>query len=355
MAKAKKLPSGSWRVRVTYTDESGVKHQASFTDDNPKIAEAKAAMWQAGMLEKDEQHKQLPLGMAIDEYIDTCRAVGMSPATIRAHVASRKSAFPLLIEKSIYKLTVRDIQRQIDERAKEVSPKTLRNNLGLLSVVLKQNEVDLNLSALRLPQREIEEPEVPSDQQVTAMLDDLRSRKDDDMYIAVMLAALLGLRRSEICALTWSDIQTKTDGDETLYFLSVDKALVRDENNLHVEKGTKTRAGKRLIQMPETVHDELMARRSLRTNLVGLTPGSISERYRRLAEKHGLGSKRFHVLRHYMASVMDREKVSPTYAAKVLGHASAVTTQRVYTHAMSEGMKAVGSVIDLHAASVLKK
>lgn len=39
MAKAKKLPSGSWRCLVyDYTDEFGKRHYKSFTSNNPSPA-----------------------------------------------------------------------------------------------------------------------------------------------------------------------------------------------------------------------------------------------------------------------------------------------------------------------------
>lgn len=349
MAKAKKLPSGSWRVQASYTDDQGVTHRASFTEATAKLAEAKAAMWKVGMLEKEEDKKHLPLGNAIDEYIETCRATGMSPATIRAHAASRKSAFPMLIDKRVNRITIQDVQRQVNARAQEVSAKTIKNNLGLLSIVLKQNGVKLDLSALRLPKRKKASIEVPTDKQVTAMLDELRMRHDDDMFIAVTLAALYGLRRSEICALRWSDITMNADGQ---HIMSITRALVRDENNLHVEKDTKTAAGTRSIVLSEPVYQELASRRQLRPTLVALSPNAITERYNRLATRFGADT-RLHVLRHYMASVMAAKNIDPVYAAKLLGHSSYETTRRVYTHAMSDELVVANGVLDAHAERVL--
>lgn len=349
MAKAKKLPSGSWRCQASYVDDDGVQHRASFTEDTAKMAEAKAAMWRAGMLEKDAMKKHLPLGEAIDQYIETCRATGMSPATVRSHVASRKSAFPLLIEKRIDCITLQDVQRQVNARAQEVSAKTIKNNIGLLSITLKQNGIQLDLASLRLPKRKKHDLEVPTDKQVSAMLDELRQRKDDDMFIAVTLAALYGLRRSEICALRWSDITTTADGQ---HILTVDKAIVRDENNLHVEKGTKTEAGTRKIVLSDPVYQELASRRQLRSNLIALSPNAVTERYNRLAKNYGADTS-IHVLRHYMASVMAAKNVDPVYAAHLLGHSSYETTRRVYTHAMSDELVVANGILDEHAECVL--
>lgn len=349
MAKAKKLPSGNWRVQVSFVDAHGVLHRTSFTESTAKLAEAKAAMWKAGLLERNENLKNLPLGEALDEYIETCRVTGMSPATVRAYVATRKNAFPLLINMRVNKITINDIQRQINARAKEVSPKTIKNNIGLLSITLKQQGVRLDFSALRLPKNKKRALEVPTDSQVNAMLEELRLRKDDDMFIAVMLAALYGLRRSEICALTWSDIATTADGQ---HVLTIDKAIVRDEHNMHVEKDTKTEAGTRRIVLSDPVYQELVSRRQLRPNLITLSPNAVTERYNRLA-KHFDVDTSIHVLRHYMASVMAAKNVDPIYAAHLLGHSSYETTRRVYTHVMSDELVVANGVLDAHAESVL--
>ena len=48
MAKAKKLPSGSWRARAySYTDADGKKHYESFTAPTRAEAELKASEFMA--------------------------------------------------------------------------------------------------------------------------------------------------------------------------------------------------------------------------------------------------------------------------------------------------------------------
>lgn len=349
MAKAKQLPSGAWRVRATHTDENGVQMTASFTDANPKVAEAKAAMWVAGMLERDADLRNLPLGDAIDAYIETGRCTGMSPSTIKAYVSARNNAFTPLLKKRINKITLRDVQSWVNWRAKDAAAKTVKNNLDLLVCVLRQNEVRLDLDALRLPKRKKVAMEMPSDTQIRAMLASLRESKDDEMFLAVMLASVYGLRRSEICALQWTDVRSASDGRHVLV---VSKALVGDENNLLVEKETKTEAGERIITLSDSVYLELMKRRTLRTHLISISPNALTNRYATLAKKFGVCSK-FHGLRHYMASVMARYGADPVYTANLLGHASPNTTRRIYTHVMGDKVIEINSAVDAHATAVL--
>lgn len=346
MAKAKKLPSGNWRCRASFTDEDGVQHSASFTADTAKLAEAQAAMWRAGMLEKEEAKAHMSLKEAIEHYLETGRCTGMSPTTIRAYVSAKSNAFPQLIERRIDRITLRDIQTWVNARAKEVSPKTLKNNLGLLTAVLKSNGIKLDYSALKLPQRMNHEMEIPSDAQVSAMLEDVYDC--DDMYLSIALAALMGLRRSEICALKWTDITL--DGETPV--LSISKALVMDEHGLHVEKTPKTHAGRRTLVIPGALYAEMKRRRNLRTNVVSITPNAITERYQRLAERLGV-PPRFHNLRHYHASVMLREGVPEKYIIADMGHSSFEMVKRVYGHVMEEKRSAISVAMDNHATSVM--
>ena len=346
MATAKKLPSGNWRVRATFTDEDGKKHTESFTEPTARLAEAKAAMWQAGMLEKVKNKTLQPLSVAMDEYIETCRCAGLSPATIRSYAASSKGAFNMLKNKPIDRITTRDIQQWINARSKEVQPKTIKNNLSFLLTVLKANEIFLKVEAIKLPKAHRDEMQIPSDAQVAAILQEVSD--DDDMYIAVMLAALMGLRRSEICALKWSDITVHDD----VAYLDVSKALVLDENSVHVEKEPKTNAGRRILPIPTALYAELKGRRSLRPTLVGITPNAITERYMRVVRRIN-SPLRFHNLRHYHASVMLREGVPEKYIVADMGHSSFDMVKRVYGHVMQEKRGQIASAMDSHASSVL--
>lgn len=342
MAKAKKLPSGNYRCRVSYTDEYGIPHTESFTEATAVLAEAKAAMWKAGMIKRDDEIVHVPLGDAIDNYIDVCRATGISPSTIRAYVSYRNHAYAPIIKMRIDRLTLRDIQSWIVWRAKKASPKTIKNNLVLISAVLKANQISLDFSLLKLPKARRIEMEIPTDRQVMAMLDDVRD--DNDMYIAVALAATMGLRRSEICALKWSDINL-CDGVATL---TVNKALVADENGIHVEKEPKTSAGKRTLVIPDALYDELKRRRNLRPTLVSISPNSITERYMRLADRV-CAPRRFHNLRHYHASVLMYKGASKKYITNDMGHATFDMVERVYGHVIADEKTVMHQPMNEHA------
>lgn len=350
MAKAKKLPSGNWRCRATITDSDGNKVTMSFTAETAKKAEALAKMWQAGMIEQKRQRETggITLGEAIDNYIETCRCAKMSPATIRGYISARKNAFRLIENKAIGKLSTADIQRQINERAKTCVGKTIRNNIGLLTAALGQYSIKVDTDSLKIPKSEKEEIVVPSDDQICQMLD--AAYNDDDLYIAILLGAIMGMRRSEICALRWSDITHTESGS----FISITKAVVPDEKNQFVEKGTKSEAGNRTLPVPKMVADQLKARRSLLSHVISISPDALTARFRRMLKKLGFDF-RFHDLRHYHASVMLREDVPQKYIVKDMGHSSFDMVRRVYGHVMSEKQAEIDSRMNSHAESIMKK
>lgn len=346
MAMAKRLPSGNWRVQASFTDYDGVKHRASFTEATAKLAETKAMMWQLGMVEADAKKQEKRLGDAMDLYIDTCRVSNRSSTTIRAYVSMRNNQFETLIEKPLKRITLIEIQKWINERTRVASPKTVRNALNLLSAVLKENSIKLDFDLLKLPKNKREEMEIPSDEQVTALLNSIYD--EDDFYLAVALAALMGLRRSEICALKWTDISVVEDTP----MLMVDKALVNDEHGGYVGKDTKTSAGTRRLVIPDALYAELKRRRNLKPNIVNITPGGLTNRYSLRAEKYGMPS-RFHNLRHYHASVMLREGVPEKYIVADMGHGSFDMVRRVYGHIMSEKRGEINNAMNAHSSLIL--
>lgn len=90
MAKAKKLPSGSWRVQVfSYKDATGKNHYESFTAPTKAEAEMIAAEFKAS---KDRKSKHdLTVEEAVNGYIQAKDGV-LSPTTIREY--RNPSTFP---------------------------------------------------------------------------------------------------------------------------------------------------------------------------------------------------------------------------------------------------------------------
>ena len=79
MAKAKKLPSGNWRVLVYAGKENGKNKYKSFTAPTKKEAEFQAAQY--AMERKERENGAMTVQEAIDRYIDAKEGV-LSPSTV---------------------------------------------------------------------------------------------------------------------------------------------------------------------------------------------------------------------------------------------------------------------------------
>lgn len=135
MATARKLPSGSWRVRQYIgEDATGKKIYKSFTASTKKEAEFAAAEYMLTRKEKTAP-MQMTVGTALDRYI-AARSEVLSPSTIRGYKQARKNRLQGLMSISLNELTQEKIQQEVNEDAKRYTPKTIRNAHGLLSAAL---------------------------------------------------------------------------------------------------------------------------------------------------------------------------------------------------------------------------
>jgi integrase len=171
------------------------------------------------------------------------------------------------------------------------------------------------------------------------------------LFIPVLLAALCGLRRGEICALRWKNV------DLAGRQLSVVESLEQTKTGLRF-KSPKSGKG-RTVALSETVVDELWAYRACRAQEmlrlgVGLSdedlviahkdgsqiaPIYISQQWARLIAKTALARLRFHDLRHAHATHMLANGVHPKIASERLGHSKVSITLDLYSHVIP-GMQA---------------
>lgn len=278
------------------------------------------------MNEAEHREKlRVTLGDTIDNYIAS-KAHTLSPRTVTSYESIRKNYLADLMDMPIDKITKIQFQAAFDREAAGHSPKTLRCIHSLVSAAMGQ--YDLTLPKITLPQRQKTEMNIPTAAEIQTILDQFR--EDEDMRLAVMLAAYLGLRRSEICALLRSDYR---DG-----VLTVSKAMVQNREKEWVIKQPKSTAGYRSIPVPQQLAEQLDAIiRQSGEQIVRITPDLITNRFVAARDRvPGITHFRFHDLRHYNASVMLALGVPNRYAMERMGHATDVMLKTVYQHIMED-------------------
>lgn len=337
------LPSGNVRYQLYVgTDASGKRQYMSFTAPTMKEAKQKASEWK---LDHPAHPSDNPtFSEAAAAYLDSRKAV-LSPSTYADYsrmIRRIERLYPDFARKRMSVIVSEDVQRivsdlagrhkdnwQLRQNGREltasISPKTISNIYGLIRTVLASQ--DITVQGIKLPQRKPNRLNIPENDIVTALLEDL---KGTELEIPVLLAAFGPMRRGEICALRMEDIDFDTDT------VHVHRCVVLDADKQWVEKGPKSTAGDRFITYPHYV----IALIQERGYVAKMTPDTLSKRFRRTLSRHGYEHFRFHDLRHFAASFQIALGIPPQYVMERGGWSSGQTMQR-YVHALDQQKRAM--------------
>jgi integrase len=178
------------------------------------------------------------------------------------------------------------------------------------------------------------------------------------LFVPVLFAVLCGLRRGEICALRWRNV------DLMAAQISVVESLEQTKAGLRF-KSPKSGKG-RTVALSATVVDELKAHRAKRAQellrlgvrlsdddlVIGhadgsmMTPIYISQLWARTIAKTGLVRLRFHDLRHAHATHMLANGVHPKVASERLGHSKVGITLDLYSHVIPGMQEDAAAMVD---------
>jgi integrase len=195
----------------------------------------------------------------------------------------------------------------------------------------------------------------------------LREAYHTEFYYPLMVAVFTGLRRSELLALTWKDINLEER------YLSVNKGLHTNSSDDERYQPPKTEKSKRRVSLPndlvlalrhyrdtqEAVRDQLGVEFAPETPLFAraddsmMHPDSLSKACVRLAKKAGLVGVHLHSLRHTMASMLIEQGEYPKVISERLGHASSAFTNDVYGHLMPGMERAAADKMDVALEGVI--
>ncbi len=169
--------------------------------------------------------------------------------------------------------------------------------------------------------------------------------------IPVLLAALTGMRRAEICALRWEDY------DPEFQTLIVRRSVVKGVDGELVIKGTKTDRD-RIICLPGILNRELAEHRERQASsgrpsewvcpAIGggfCRPDSLTKAFRRIAKRAGVGIS-LHGARHSHATLLLEEGIPVMAVSERLGHATTSVTTNIYAHSLPHMQRDTLAVID---------
>jgi integrase len=268
---------------------------------------------------------------------------------------------PALGKKRVDRLTPQDVRRMLTaKRQTGLSVRMVQYIHAVLRNAL-QNAVREELVGRNVAKLvQVETPDYDTGKglplpQARALLAAVKPTRWHGIYV---LALMLGLRRGELLGLRWADI------DMTAGTLTVRNNLVRAGGELRMQ-APKTRKSRRTLPLPPPVLTALREQRTRQAadrlaagsswadnDLVFATalgtpiePRNLVRQFYGVRERVGLGTVRFHDLRHTCLTLLLDLGTPPHIAQAIAGHSHIDVTMTIYAHAaMEEQTKALRSL-----------
>lgn len=302
-----RLPSGNYRIRYS---ENG-KRKAFTIDHKPTKAEALKLIASKSTLSEFGHTFE----SACKAYIGDKRNI-LSPSTIRGYEGLIKQISAHFKGTKIENINLPMVQSEINDYALKRSSKSVRNMSGFIMGVLRYYGSDI--PSPKIPKKSNALPYIPTKDEVIAIYKESKGSK----YEVALLLAGMGLRRSEICALTLSDLYGNT--------LTINKALVQDYGEKWTIKDTKTTESERIITLPDYVSELIRKNGEIYSGY----PSTINVYLHKLQDRLGIPRFSLHKMRHFFASYMHEQGFSDKQIQDLGGWKTSNVMDTVYKHAL---------------------
>lgn len=293
------------------------------------------------------------------------RKDNLSPTTLYGYKSIMKNhLIPQLGNIELNKLKPLHIQEYYSNRLAFLSPTTVLHHHRLLRKALNDAKgwqiIKLN------PADHVEAPKPKKYKAKVLSVDEIKLLikvlENTPLETPVLLTLFLGLRRGELLALEWADI----DYDNKT--ITIQRNLVRggESGNELFLKEPKTEKSIRTIPISDNILS-LLKKQKIKQNEnrlkfgkyykennyiftteIGnlINPAVFSHRFGDFLKKNDLKKIRLHDLRHTSATLMLQSKIPAKVASERLGHSNIHTTLDLYSHVLKEMEKEASDVLD---------
>lgn len=341
---------GTWCTQLTIGQKRVTFYGKTWQEVAEKRDRAKNDLRQGTFVEPTK----LTVGEWLDTWLDDYKKPRLRQLVwesyeviVRCHLKPAIGSLPLK------DLRPEHLQRLYNEKfASGLSPSTLKHiHLvihGALQQALKNQLVVRNVSeATTLPRGERKDIRALSPEEEDRFLEVLGEDRLGPAFITLLGT---GLRRGELLALRWQDV------DLTEGVIHVRRDMVRTKQKGLVFQEPKTAKSRRSIPLPDDVvtalkshkirqaQEKLLAGPAYRDNgLVFCTeigtpiePRNFNRKFYQLRKKAGIEDVNLHALRHTYATRLLEKGVSLKVVQELLGHSKYDMTANVYSHVSPE-------------------
>jgi integrase len=251
--------------------------------------------------------------------------------------------------------TIRSAHRVLSKALRDA----VRFDMAMRNVAGKEGQTAPRVSA--------EEIEIISVEKIGDVLEKLRGRA---IFAKAVIALFTGIRRGELLALRWNNVDLDTKE------IRIREALEETKAHGIRFKVTKTKSGRRDIELPDIVVETLREHRRAQLEqrmAMGVgrlpddalvfpatdggpqSPRNFSGDWREAAISIGLNSVSLHALRHTHASMLIDSNIDVVRISKRLGHASPNITLQVYAHLFASRDSKSAAAINAALAELVRR
>ena len=375
MPKVTKLQRGpqSWRLRIETKDANG---QRAYAYETVKGTEAQAEARRLEIvrgLSPEGVFAPAPgttLGQAFEAFVEERKAVqALADSSAAQYLIIRRLHLGELGVLPVEAITPERLKAHFATLGGRLNARTLQNVRRRISTVINHHIDSANLR-IDNPVRKVKLGKVaPTAGQVLApheldrVLDACRGHH---LGLLIRFALATGLRRGELCGLTWADVDLKRG----VAHVRAQVHLEGEGEALQYVRTTelKTDGSRRSVGIPAGLLEDLRAEKakhqewatkakrdveslSVFLNAIGraYSPGALSEAVRRFFVRLQLPCT-VHDLRHIHATMLLRARHNPKAVSRRLGHSKVETTLSIYSHALPDDDASLtaeaGAIID---------
>lgn len=342
-----------YRVRVNYVDRDGRSRQMDRTVYGLAEAKELERSLTREVKERTAGVSRLTVSLLYTEYISVKRHQVRESTLAKCQQALDHHVLPALGDIRIDRLSAQTLQRwKTGIEEKDLAIQTRKNIYGefhaLLNYAVKmeylfRNPLDLvgNFKEVYFASQQ-DKLQYYTPEQFKAYKEaaarSVRSITDWGYYVFFCIAYYTGMRKGEINALKWSDI----DGD----VIHVRRSIAQKLKGGDRETPPKNKSSLRDLQIPVPLQHILAEHKARQQagadsftddfrvcgGIACLRDTSIDKKNRQFAALAGLPHIRVHYFRHSHASLLANEGINIQEIARRLGHSDIKTTWQTYAH-----------------------
>ena len=303
--------------------------------------------------DKNNQNIVKPTGILMKDYVkywlNDVKSIRCAETTLCAYRnIVNNHIIPEIGELALQKVSAPVINKYMKAmKDKGLSDNTIRKHFVLLkdcfgNAIKEEKMLKNPLDKVEQLKEKRTERDYYTPEQFTKLLEIV---KGEEIEIVVRLAGMLGLRKSEILALKWKNVDLENKK------IGIVEAITR-AGSVVVEKDTKNASSYRFISLPDVVVKLLVKIKAEQVENKIFLGGGYQDRdfviarpdgtirntnywnnvMLRIVKEHKLEKITLHGLRHSFASIANDRGIGMLQISKLLGHSTISTTSKIYTH-----------------------